>query len=136
MQLRTSKVKPLPISEISVFEFFEWLQVVNSNTKVHKIIDPYWIDFRHNVKSSSLPVQIFFKYLDLLQDVLLVYYAAVSMGGISVVFENPTLFSSVVSLYSIVLCMHSTKLVLGRTWKYWTSNFPNLQKTEPQNSWT
>ena len=81
----------------------------------HSVIDPHSIDFRHHVKSSLLPVQIFLKYLDLLQDVLLVYYAAVSMGGISVVFENPTLFSSVVSLYSIVLCMHSTKLVLGRT---------------------
>ena len=44
-----------------------------------------------------MPVQIFLKYLDFLQDALLLYYAAKSMGGISVVFDNQTLFSSVVS---------------------------------------
>ena len=82
-----------------------WLQVVNSNTSIPKIIDPCSIDFRHKVKTSVLSVQIFVKYLDLIQDGLLLYYVAENMGGISVVFDNPTLFSSVVSL-SIVLCMH------------------------------
>ena len=66
-----------------------------------KRIHPYSIYFSYKVKSSSLPVQIFLKYLDLIQDALLLHYVAESMGGISVVFENPTLFSSVVSIYSI-----------------------------------
>ena len=53
------------------------------------------------MKSCLQPIQIFVKYLDLLQDILLTYFIIKAMGGIGVVLQNPAIFSSVVSFVTV-----------------------------------
>ena len=53
----------------------------------------------YKVKSSLVPFMIFFKYFDLLKDILLTNHVIEKMGGIDVVIQNPNIFSSVVSWF-------------------------------------
>ena len=55
------------------------------------------MNFRPEMKSCLQPMQIFLKYLDLIQDILLADFIIKAIGGISMVLQNPTIFSSTVS---------------------------------------
>ena len=63
------------------------------------IFDLFLMNSRHKVKSSLVPFKIFFKYLDLLKDILFTNHLIEKMGGIDVVIQNPNIFSSVVGLF-------------------------------------
>ena len=75
------------------------------------LFDLFLMNSRHKVKSSLVPFKIFFKYLDLLKDILLTNHVIEKMGGIGVVIQNPNIFSSVVSWF--LACMKLFLIILN-----------------------